>query len=255
MKIKDVAKECKISEKTIRYYESMGLLKIDRSANGYRDFQEEQIIRLKEIALLRSLFISIEDIKQYIESKITLDQFLAQQLIALQKDINERQEAKTLMIQMQKKCNQPSFSLIEEYDKRLNEKGMRSSYQDLELQYLSFSNKQKRLILIGILWALFFSFVFNSGTMFEAWLLYPVIGLTVVSLLIWLFTPQWTWLLKVIDIIGRLPNYNLYDTLDNKLQRKIRNSALRYSMILLIMTGILLGVVGVFYFIIILLSR
>lgn len=68
MKIKDVEKLTGLTAKSIRYYESKGLLMVERQeGNDYRDYTEENVRRLKEIKLLRYLDFSVEEIKQIFE--------------------------------------------------------------------------------------------------------------------------------------------------------------------------------------------
>lgn len=55
MKIGELAERTGISTRMLRYYESQELLRSERSANGYRCFQESDIERARTIAgLIRS---------------------------------------------------------------------------------------------------------------------------------------------------------------------------------------------------------
>ena len=50
MTIKDAAERTGLSQKSIRYYESKGLLRVERGPeNAYRQYTDEDIERLKEI--------------------------------------------------------------------------------------------------------------------------------------------------------------------------------------------------------------
>ena len=54
MKIKQVEQEVGISVHSIRFYEEMGLIKIQRKEDSkYRDFTEHDVKKLKEIKLFR----------------------------------------------------------------------------------------------------------------------------------------------------------------------------------------------------------
>ncbi len=55
------------TKKAIEYYCTKGLLDPQVSANGYRDFSEEDVIALKKISLLRSLGASVEEIRALIK--------------------------------------------------------------------------------------------------------------------------------------------------------------------------------------------
>lgn len=64
MKIKDVEKLTGLTAKSIRYYESKGLIDVQHNAeNGYRIYTEEDVLHLKRIKLLRYLDFSIEEIR------------------------------------------------------------------------------------------------------------------------------------------------------------------------------------------------
>lgn len=61
MNIGDAAQQSGLPAKTIRYYEEIGLVTPDRSDNGYRDFAETHIHKLKFLNRSRNLGFSIED--------------------------------------------------------------------------------------------------------------------------------------------------------------------------------------------------
>lgn len=90
MKIKDLSRLTGLSAKTIRYYESIGVLSAPpRTANGYRDYSEEDVERVRFVAGIRSLDLSLEEVKE---------------LLALQ----DRREApcRTLLNLIQQKADQ-----------------------------------------------------------------------------------------------------------------------------------------------------
>ena len=61
MNIGDAAEQSGLPAKTIRYYEDIGLITPDRAGNGYRDFSESHIHKLKFLHRSRNLGFSIED--------------------------------------------------------------------------------------------------------------------------------------------------------------------------------------------------
>ncbi len=61
MNIAEVSRRAGLPAKTIRYYEEIGLIKPNRSANGYRDFALSDLHTLTFIGRARSLGFSIED--------------------------------------------------------------------------------------------------------------------------------------------------------------------------------------------------
>lgn len=64
MKINEVARKLNISTNKIRFYETQGLIKIKRDANGYRYFDKTDIEQIQLILFLRNLSLSVKQIKQ-----------------------------------------------------------------------------------------------------------------------------------------------------------------------------------------------
>lgn len=69
MQINEVIKQVDLSKRAIKYYEEVGLLQVAKGENGYRNYSEEDVRVLKEIAIYRKLGISIKDIKILLEGK------------------------------------------------------------------------------------------------------------------------------------------------------------------------------------------
>ena len=61
MNISAAAKVTDLPAKTIRYYEDIGLIKPARTANGYREFSDKDLHRLRFLQRARSLGFSIEE--------------------------------------------------------------------------------------------------------------------------------------------------------------------------------------------------
>ena len=64
MNIGDASERSGLPSKTIRYYEDIQLLKPARSGNGYRDYSDEDIHRLRFLQRSRSLGFSVEECRQ-----------------------------------------------------------------------------------------------------------------------------------------------------------------------------------------------
>ena len=65
MKIQEFSELAGLSTKTIRYYESIGILPSpDRTPNGYRDYSERDLERARFVAGIRSLDLSLDEIKE-----------------------------------------------------------------------------------------------------------------------------------------------------------------------------------------------
>jgi len=64
MNIGEAAERSSLPAKTIRYYEEIGLLKPDRSENGYRDYSMNDVHRLRFLQRSRSLGFSVDECRQ-----------------------------------------------------------------------------------------------------------------------------------------------------------------------------------------------
>lgn len=65
MKIQEFAQLTGMSTKTIRYYESIGVLPSpQRTANGYRDYNEQDVERARFVAGMRSLDLRLDEIQE-----------------------------------------------------------------------------------------------------------------------------------------------------------------------------------------------
>lgn len=64
MNIGTAARKSGLPPKTIRYYEEIGLLTADRTANGYRDYSGEDVHRLRFVQRSRSLGFSVAECRQ-----------------------------------------------------------------------------------------------------------------------------------------------------------------------------------------------
>jgi MerR family transcriptional regulator, copper efflux regulator len=64
MNIGTAARQSGLPPKTIRYYEDIGLLKADRAENGYRDYSNEDVHRLRFVQRARGLGFSVEECRQ-----------------------------------------------------------------------------------------------------------------------------------------------------------------------------------------------
>lgn len=74
MKIKDVENRTGLTAKSIRFYETKGLIRVGRQPeNDYRDYTEENVQQLMKIKLLRYLEFTVEEIRELLESQEAFD--------------------------------------------------------------------------------------------------------------------------------------------------------------------------------------
>lgn len=83
MRIREVEQLTGLSRKTIRFYEEKGLLSVERSCNSYREYDENIVERLKNIATLRKAGISLADIQLWQDSVISTEEMLNKRLSEL----------------------------------------------------------------------------------------------------------------------------------------------------------------------------
>ncbi|MEV6231223.1 MerR family transcriptional regulator [Saccharopolyspora shandongensis] len=62
MRIGELSRRTGVNTHQLRYYEAQGLLEADRGANGYREYNETAVLRVKQIRHLLGAGLSSEDI-------------------------------------------------------------------------------------------------------------------------------------------------------------------------------------------------
>lgn len=65
--MKEVTKELDVTIDTIRYYERIGLIKVARDKNGYRQFDQQAIDWLWLVKMLRKSGVSVESLVEYVQ--------------------------------------------------------------------------------------------------------------------------------------------------------------------------------------------
>jgi DNA-binding transcriptional MerR regulator len=72
MRIGEVAKRAEVTPRTVRYYESLGLMpQGEREGNGQHYYPEETVARLRKIDQLKALGLSLEEIRDVIDLYFT----------------------------------------------------------------------------------------------------------------------------------------------------------------------------------------
>lgn len=128
MQIKHVEELVGITRKNIRFYEEQGLLSPRRADNGYREYHEEEITRLKQIKILRKLSIPIEDIKRVFDGEYSLDTCLDSHLEELErqkKSLEQIQEISRRLIDRHITLNMLETDECLEELERLEKEGVR----------------------------------------------------------------------------------------------------------------------------------
>lgn len=101
MTIKDVEEQTGLARSNIRFYEKEKLIEPARNENnGYRDYSEKDVENIKKIAYLRTLGISIEDIRSVLSETITLYEVIEKQSKSLEGQIADLNKAKVMCKRM-----------------------------------------------------------------------------------------------------------------------------------------------------------
>lgn len=106
MTIKEVEERTGLTRSSIRFYEKEKLIEpLRNEKNGYRDYSEKDVENIKKIAYLRTLEISVEDIRGIIDEKVSLIEILEKQNVMLQEQIESLNKAKVMCERMLKAGN------------------------------------------------------------------------------------------------------------------------------------------------------
>lgn len=101
MTIKEVEERTGLTRSNVRFYEKEKLIAPSRNENNsYRDYSERDVEDIKKIAYLRTLGISIEDIRKVISNETTLQKVIERQSEALKGQIADLNRAKALCEKM-----------------------------------------------------------------------------------------------------------------------------------------------------------
>jgi DNA-binding transcriptional MerR regulator len=107
MLINEVSKNANLTKKAIEYYMEQELIFPTVLENGYRDFNQSDVERLKRISLFRKLGLSVQDIKTILADD-TLENL---QKIAIQKELSVQiEQAKKAVLD--KLCRGQNYSEI-----------------------------------------------------------------------------------------------------------------------------------------------
>lgn len=128
MTIKDVEVLLEIPRATVRFYEKEGLIAPTREGNGYRDYSEEDVEKLKKIIILRKIGMSVEEINDLFDGVKSMNEALDENIINLQKQMEELKGALKLSRKMKEDTVQIAsmdanayWNTIEEEEKQGNQ--------------------------------------------------------------------------------------------------------------------------------------
>ena len=93
MTIKEVEETTGLARSNIRFYEKEKLISPERTENGYRNYTEADTALIKKIAWLRTLGISIEDIRNIVTHNVSLQKAIQNRSISLKAELADLEDA------------------------------------------------------------------------------------------------------------------------------------------------------------------
>jgi DNA-binding transcriptional MerR regulator len=67
MRIGELAEEAGTTTRALRLYEQMGLVEARRSANGYREYDDRDVLVVREILNLRAVGFALDETRPFVE--------------------------------------------------------------------------------------------------------------------------------------------------------------------------------------------
>ena len=101
MTIKEMEQRTGLTRSNIRFYEKEELISPLRDGkNGYRDYSEEDVKTIRKVAYLRTLGISVEEIRRLSRQEADMYEVLKEQSQQLEQQLSDLQQAKRLCERM-----------------------------------------------------------------------------------------------------------------------------------------------------------
>lgn len=122
MNTKRVCEKIGVTPKALRIYEEHEFIKPDRLENGYRDYSDEDVIKIREVMMLKDMGFSLSEIKSILEkNKYEGNEFVHSlyfQMKAIENRINELKNLKfTIHENINDMVNSKGNNLYEYLDK------------------------------------------------------------------------------------------------------------------------------------------
>ena len=89
MQINEVEELLGIPKATIRFYEKMGLITPERKSNHYREYSEQDVLKLQDIVILRKLGLSVQDIIKLQQEELSLQDAMQSNITQLEEQIEQ----------------------------------------------------------------------------------------------------------------------------------------------------------------------
>ena len=206
MKINEVEERVGVSKANIRFYEKQGLLNPTRGANGYRVYEEADVLVLQQIVILRKLGLSVEQIGKIFSGELPLQEAVASNIISLKEQIEQLNGSLELskqiasegcesldtprywnMIQQKEAAGQKFTDIVNEYWVSFLEPQLLKKFGLVKTDSLKTKAIQIVLVIVGV--ALIQTFIFKNSTFLRSLFYVPmlVIGIALLTFpLYWL---------------------------------------------------------------------
>ena len=206
MKINEVEERVGVSKANIRFYEKQGLLNPTRGANGYRVYEEADVLVLQQIVILRKLGLSVEQIGKIFSGELPLQEAVASNIISLKEQIEQLNGSLELskqiasegcesldtprywnMIQQKEAAGQKFTDIVNEYWVSFLEPQLLKKFGLVKTDSLKTKVIQIVLVIVGV--ALIQTFIFKNSTFLRSLFYVPmlVIGIALLTFpLYWL---------------------------------------------------------------------
>lgn len=194
MLINEVIHIVGLSRKSIRYYESVGLLSPTRNKNNsYRIYTEEDINKLKIIKFLRDLDVPIKDLQLLNENKLTLEECMIDRINKIndyEEKINKTKNICNEIIQSKETFNDIKIDAYSKEINKLNKEGF-------TMKSINKNHTKKILgaILSSSIFIIFLTIFISTITFFQTheqekmpWILFIIIIILLLSFIITILT-------------------------------------------------------------------
>ena len=181
MKINEVEERVGVSKANIRFYEKQGLLNPARRANGYRVYEEADVLVLQQIVILRKLGLSVEQIGKIFSGELSLQDAVASNIISLKEQIEQLNGSLELskqiasegcesldtprywnMIHQKEAAGQKFTDIVNEYWVSFLEPQLLEKFGLVKTDSLKTKVIQIVLVIVGV--ALIQTFIFKNST-------------------------------------------------------------------------------------------
>lgn len=101
MNIKVASEKTGLTKRAIKYYESEGLISPSKNSdNNYREYSEEDIVKLNLISALRLLDISVGDINSVITGNVSIPDIMEKALIRIDDSMQKLEKSTGVKVNM-----------------------------------------------------------------------------------------------------------------------------------------------------------